>query len=546
MTLPGPSRTIIVQPIEQPAPPGAGARSRSRSASEPSRDALTPRPSASATPSESRSRLPEHGDDRGERRDAADRRADPRDPGLVDRAPGRDSASLRGVTGRRLGRRRRADGRAAAARTAGPGARAVDHRAPGPELRLRPLRRPPARRDRPRSPISRGGSGELGADRRDRRGVGPGRGARGRASGPSTPGRPRSPSPASTAGQRHSALTARPGRVARYRAELVAVGRARTTSSPTAATVAWGCRKTVGRRAAPTRRRQLVVAERVPSRSSPTRSAVLAARAESGTSCSDGAPWAWSALRLVRRPRARRRPDRDRGNQRGFLFVGGAILRAQDCGSWAAQALVRPGDEPRYVAIVRNTSENRVALAAFARGEVQGGDRGHVFRLGPRGKTDWRPTLLPGETGVVIDELPGRRRRALPERLRFETELVARREPARGDQEPGRPRRAGARPPLGACSRSRSRRAGRRAKAGSRSSRATPRARSAPPGRLRLGRAAIERAQPRGRARRARAGAPAGCASSRPTRSSSPRTPPAPAKEGGSRPAPPSILCASG
>jgi hypothetical protein len=92
------------------------------------------------------------------------------------------------------------------------------------------------------------------------------------------------------------------------------------------------------------------------------------------------------------------------------------------------EALVRRGDDLRYVAIVRNTSEKRVALAVFARGEVigRGGDR--VVRLGGHRKVDWRPTLLPGETGVVVDEL--QKPKSLPERLRYETKLLARREPA--------------------------------------------------------------------------------------------------------------------
>jgi hypothetical protein len=91
------------------------------------------------------------------------------------------------------------------------------------------------------------------------------------------------------------------------------------------------------------------------------------------------------------------------------------------------EALVRRGDDLRYVAIVRNTSEKRMALAVFGRGEVtsRGGDR--VARLGGRRKADGRPTLLPGETGVVVDEL--QKPKTLPARLRYETKLLARREP---------------------------------------------------------------------------------------------------------------------
>ena len=99
-----------------------------------------------------------------------------------------------------------ADGRASAATETPGGAR---HRRP-PGARPRTggcglyAVHPHAATDRAR--LSRAARwAELGRGRRDRRGVGPGRGARGRASGPSTPGRPRSPSPALAAGQRHSA-----------------------------------------------------------------------------------------------------------------------------------------------------------------------------------------------------------------------------------------------------------------------------------------------------------------------------------------------------
>ncbi len=100
------------------------------------------------------------------------------------------------------------------------------------------------------------------------------------------------------------------------------------------------------------------------------------------------------------------------------------------------QALVWTDDGPRYVAIVRNTSEKRVALAAFARGKVLDRDGDRVVRLGGRSKVDWRPTLLPGETGVLVDELAARGPPTVSERLRFETEVVARREPARDAKPP--------------------------------------------------------------------------------------------------------------
>jgi hypothetical protein len=94
------------------------------------------------------------------------------------------------------------------------------------------------------------------------------------------------------------------------------------------------------------------------------------------------------------------------------------------------QALVRFGGELSYVAVVRNMSETRVAMAAFARGKVLDRSREPVVRLGGPGGTNWRPTLLPGERGVVVDALPSGQARTVPDRLRFKTEVVARRKPA--------------------------------------------------------------------------------------------------------------------
>jgi hypothetical protein len=98
--------------------------------------------------------------------------------------------------------------------------------------------------------------------------------------------------------------------------------------------------------------------------------------------------------------------------------------------------LIRFNGELRYVAVVRNTSEKRVALAVFARGEVLDRDGGRIASLGERRRVDTRPTLLPGESGVVVDMLPRRQTGPLPGRMRFETELVARREPAREARPP--------------------------------------------------------------------------------------------------------------
>ncbi len=109
-------------------------------------------------------------------------------------------------------------------------------------------------------------------------------------------------------------------------------------------------------------------------------------------------------------------------------------LRVED------QALIRFNGELRYVAVVRNTSQKRLALAAFARGTVLDRDGDAVARLGERRKVETRPTLLPGESGVVVDVLPRRQTRPLPERMRYETELVARRESARKPPAAGRAR----------------------------------------------------------------------------------------------------------
>jgi len=102
------------------------------------------------------------------------------------------------------------------------------------------------------------------------------------------------------------------------------------------------------------------------------------------------------------------------------------------------QALTLVWGDLRYVAVVRNTSEERVALAVFARGSVSDRDGREVGELTGRRGGDLRPTLLPGETGVVIDELPGHRGQQLPARLRFATEVVARREAARDIRPPVR------------------------------------------------------------------------------------------------------------
>ena len=94
------------------------------------------------------------------------------------------------------------------------------------------------------------------------------------------------------------------------------------------------------------------------------------------------------------------------------------------------QALVELDGKLRYVAVVRNTSEKRVALAAFPHGSVTDSTGDRVARLGARGRIESRPSLLPGATGIVVEVLPGRRKTELPARLRYEVEIRARRAPA--------------------------------------------------------------------------------------------------------------------
>jgi len=100
------------------------------------------------------------------------------------------------------------------------------------------------------------------------------------------------------------------------------------------------------------------------------------------------------------------------------------------------QALVRVWGDLRYIAVVRNTSEKRAALAVFPRGRVRDRAGGPAVGMDGRRGTELRPTLLPGETGVVLDELSGRRAGPLPQRPRFETRMVARREGVPGVEPP--------------------------------------------------------------------------------------------------------------
>ncbi len=176
MTLPGPSRTIIVQPIEQPAPPEPAPEPEPER--EPRAAPATPDASARPSASGSRSRLPDTATIVASDGHAADCRADPRDPGLVDRVLGCDSASLHGVTGGGW----KAGGEPTVAGlqpgTARSGRRLRRHRAPEPDCgcglyAVHPHAAQTA------LVLSRRSVGPAGRGRRNRRGVGAGRGARG-------------------------------------------------------------------------------------------------------------------------------------------------------------------------------------------------------------------------------------------------------------------------------------------------------------------------------------------------------------------------------
>ena len=193
------------------------------------------------------------------------------------------------------------------------------------------------------------------------------------------------------------------------------------------------------------------------------------------------------------------------------------------------QALVRTDDGLRYVAVVRNTSEKRVALAAFARGKVLDRDGDRVVRLGGR-----EQGRLATDAAAGRDRGRGRRaaRSRAPDCARAAAIRNGGRRPARAGARTRSPRSRWAirrSTAVGAGSASRWRRAGRLAGPGSRSSPATQQARSAARGRSRS--VAPRSSEAGGSCRSASlAIAPGGCARSRPTRSSSPRTPPAPAR----------------
>ena len=91
------------------------------------------------------------------------------------------------------------------------------------------------------------------------------------------------------------------------------------------------------------------------------------------------------------------------------------------------QRVVRDGATSRYIAIVHNDSRRLAAVGVYPFGEFR--DR-HGHRRGApdrRHKVELRPTIPPGATGVVYDEID----RPLPRGLRPKVRFAARMEPSR-------------------------------------------------------------------------------------------------------------------
>jgi hypothetical protein len=63
--------------------------------------------------------------------------------------------------------------------------------------------------------------------------------------------------------------------------------------------------------------------------------------------------------------------------------------------------------EALYVALVKNTHPRRTALGVFPRGELRSADGAIQGAPDPRFDVEQRPTLAPGQTGVVFDVIQG-------------------------------------------------------------------------------------------------------------------------------------------
>ncbi len=391
------------------------------------------------------------------------------------------SASLHGVTGRRWV----PGGRPTVAQCSYGNTGSGAPRSPPcarPRLRLRPLRGPPARRA-DRALLSRRRVGPAGGGRRNRRGVGAGRGARGGVPGPvRAADRDRR--------RRGSARTATPARI-------LGPGR-----SPVPRRAGRGRRPSRPRRLLP-RPWPRAVARRSFARWSRSSHALAQQptpeqhrRRVGGPRLGDGGLGSASGLAAMGLLGAGRRSSGTASSHssrcRSLIAVingdfgsSGERSRSASCAS-IEQALVRYGDELRYIAVVRNTSEKRVALAAFARGRVLDRDGDRVVRA-------WRTRQGRLATDAAAGRDRGRGRRAARSRAPRPCPSGCDSEPT---SSPGASRREVRSPrsrsairrstAVGADSASRWRRAGRLAGPGSRSSPATPRARSAARGRWRL------------------------------------------------------------
>jgi hypothetical protein len=88
------------------------------------------------------------------------------------------------------------------------------------------------------------------------------------------------------------------------------------------------------------------------------------------------------------------------------------------------QRLVHDGDSVRYIALVRNESRRLAAVGVYPFGEFR--DRHGDRRGGPDrpSRVDFRPTIPPGSTGVVYDEIDRPLAGAVRPRVRFAARMA--------------------------------------------------------------------------------------------------------------------------
>ena len=426
MTLPGPSRTIIVQPIEQPAPP--------EPAPEPSRSASDEPRAREPAGARARAR-PRARAGRGSLNTATTVASD-ETPLIAGRIHGirvwsiefrGGSASLHGVTGEALGRRRRADGRAAAAGHGGP-ARRPRHRAPEPDCGCGLYAVHPHAAETALV-LSRRRVGPAQRDRRNRRGVGAGRGARGGLSGPvraADRDRRRRGRPDSDTGEiarpDRSPVPRRAGRGRRPH-DLVAYCRDRGLGlSQDGRSARW-----FPRQPTPLARRR---------HASRDAARLRAARAIGDCACSRGS---WAGRRSSGTASSPcRGDDRDRGDQRRLRLLGRAVLGAQ-----AARGRAGAGALRRRTALHRGRPQHE---REAGRGGGVRARQGARPRRRPRGPT-WRTGQGRLATDAAAGRDRGRGRRAAGSRAPDRARAVAipnrRRRPARAGarcEAPGRAR----------------------------------------------------------------------------------------------------------